>query len=165
METILRAMRWTTWAMILACLALVFGLSDPSHATAATSAPTTAGSGAINGSVTKDGQPIANVRVSLLALPDKGARLGKQPKGKAGKAGGAAAKALAQTTTDADGKFNFNNIVPGTYVVMAVERGEGRGRQRVVVADGQSPDVKIALSGGKAQQKNKQGNKAGKANQ
>jgi len=106
--------------------------------------------GSVSGTVTKDDQPVANARVAILKAPARGQGGANRGGAGGGTANGAAGEkarpqALATTTTDANGHFSFADLAAGDYVIVAGERGEGRGHQRVSVSNGQPASVTVVL--------------------
>lgn len=55
---------------------------------------------------------------------------------------------VAETTTDANGKFTFSNVPVGMYVVVSGERGAGMGRARVEVVAGKTVSVEVVVQQG-----------------
>ena len=120
--------------------------------------------GSISGMVTKDGKPVVNARITLVdqsenpkAKGAKGAVQGndtpaqkpaKQKPGKQDPAGKKQRVPSATTMTDGEGHFVLD-VKPGTYMVVAQVKGEGRGRAPVTVTAGQtaSVDLKITAAG------------------
>jgi hypothetical protein len=143
--------------------------------------------GTISGVVTKDGQPLANVKVALMKPPPPrqggqggpgggGPGGGRGPGGGAGGAGPQSAQPaggdhggqggqggpgggrgeggnrpppIAETTTDAEGKYTFKDVAVGDYVVVVGDRQTGMGRQRVTVKANATAeaDVKVQQRG------------------
>jgi hypothetical protein len=120
--------------------------------------------GSVSGTVLKDGKPAANVRVGLAAAPVKikakkhvaPATQPAEPTQKREKH-----RPLLTATTDADGKFTLDGVAPGEYVVLANERGVGRGNAKVSVQAGDSATVTIDLQPPKTKDKVKKANKLG----
>ena|SRR2546421_702984 len=127
--------------------------------------------GTITGTVLKDGKPVANARVGLIAASvktkGKGLKHAAPPadQGPATQPSDSTAKRqkpqpLTTATTDADGKFTLEGVAAGDYIVMAGEKGQGRGKARVKVAAGESASVSIDLQPPKTN-KVKKSNKLG----
>ena len=55
---------------------------------------------------------------------------------------------IAETTTDANGKFTFSDVPAGVYMVVSGERGVGMGRARAVVTAGKTVSVEIVVQQG-----------------
>jgi hypothetical protein len=55
---------------------------------------------------------------------------------------------IARTVTGPEGKFAFDRIRPGRYVVAAEKAGVGRGRGPVLVKSGEVSRIKITLTRG-----------------
>ena len=113
--------------------------------------PTATKTGSVNGTVVKDGKPVANARVGLMVAPVKtrvkglGKHPATQPADDQTTKKRGRHNTLANTSTDADGKFTLENIAPGEYVVIAGEKGQGRGKARLTVTSGESASVSIDL--------------------
>src|SRR5436190_636079 len=86
--------------------------------------------GSITGTVLKDGKPVANARVGLIAASAKTKGKGLKHAGNTGDQGPATQPSestakrqkpqpLTTATTDADGKFTLEGVTPGDYIVMA----------------------------------------------
>src|SRR5438093_898760 len=121
--------------------------------------------GSVTGTVMKDGKPVANACVGLIAAPvkAKGKGLTKhaatQPAAADGQSKHGKHEIVGNTTTNSDGKFTLENIPAGEYVVVAGEKGQGRGKVRVTVSEGESASVSIDLQAPK--EKVKKPNKLG----
>jgi hypothetical protein len=109
--------------------------------------------GKVTGVVLKDGKPLADARVGVSPARPK---LAKKARGHGADspatqpADQPRREILAQTQTDADGKFTLTGLKPGDYVVRAGQRRSGHGHQRVSVAAGQESVVEITMSGGES---------------
>ena len=128
--------------------------------------------GTISGTVLKDGKPVANARVGLIAATakakGKGLKHGAAPADQSpatqpsqSTAKGKKHQPLATATTNADGKFTLEGVAPGDYIVMAGEKAQGRGKQRVTVTSGESASVSIDLQPPKPKNKSQKPNKLG----
>jgi hypothetical protein len=121
--------------------------------------------------VDEQGAVVANVRVAVMPMPNRdaapapkaaqdqpdnkpekkpGDKPGKGPKKDPGAPGAGPGdrprpQPIAETETDADGKFSMTGIPAGTYMVVAGGRGVGMGRQRVELAEGQTLEVELKL--------------------
>jgi hypothetical protein len=62
--------------------------------------------GSVEGRITLDGNPLANLKVELAELPES-------------------EKTKPTTQTDADGKFAFADVLPGSYLIVITVEGEG----------------------------------------
>ena len=111
--------------------------------------------GSINGTVLKEGKPVANVKVGLILAADVPRKKGPatQPADSAGKR--QKPVPVATTVTDADGKFTLESVAPGDYVVMASAKADGKGKMRVSVANGESASISIDLQPPKPKDKAK----------
>lgn len=118
--------------------------------------------GAISGTVTNDGKPLANAAVRLMQ-PNNPANTSdtdkndKAARKAARKAGHGKRVLVAETTTDDKGNFSFNDVPTGQYVVVVRDRETNMaGSTAVTVADHQSAAVSITAREHKAgKQKNK----------
>lgn len=124
----------------------------------------------VSGKVTDEhGAVVANVRVAVMPVPNRDAPPAPAPKlapgvapqaaqdkkperrpGAPGAPGAAPGgrqrpQPVAETETDADGKFTMTGIAAGNYVVVAGGREVGMARQRVELADGQTLEVELKL--------------------
>jgi hypothetical protein len=102
--------------------------------------------GAVTGTVTKEGKPIIGAKVKLSSAQrrkDKKFAPATNPSESGAKA--PKAQPIASVTTDADGKFVIPDLAPGEYVVVVNEKGVGRAKAKVSVAASQSSDVAISL--------------------
>lgn len=110
--------------------------------------------------VDEQGAVVANVRVAVMPMPNRDAapapkaaqdqkpdkKPGKKPDAPGGGPGDRPRpQPIAETETDADGKFSMTGIPAGTYMVVAGGRGVGVGRQRVELAEGQTLEVELKL--------------------
>lgn len=124
--------------------------------------------GTISGTIlTADGKPAANAMVRLINPPARASGQGNvepktadpsgQAKGnkaaKGDKAGKLAKKApaVAETTTDAEGRFSLSNIPVGDYVLVAGIKGQGRGMQKITVSASENASVEIQMKAPKQQ--------------
>lgn len=57
-------------------------------------------------------------------------------------------KPVAQTKTDADGKFTLENVPVGSYLLMAGGGPKGRAQQAVEVKEGETVTVELQLAPG-----------------
>jgi 5-hydroxyisourate hydrolase-like protein (transthyretin family) len=114
--------------------------------------------GTITGTVTgTDGKPAGSVKVRLVKLEDapgkpaqakdpaaklaKDAKLAKNP----AKAGGKHGTTVAESATNADGTFTFENVADGSYIVIAGGKGAGGGKAEVTVSGATPATVSITL--------------------
>lgn len=132
-------------------------------------APAKAGKGTISGVVMNaDNKPTAGASVRLIVPPEGGRHNRKDGKdGKDGKTLAADARspeqlakkdraagdkggrkmpaAVAEATTDAEGKFTMTDVPAGDYVILAMIRGAGRAHEKVKVEDGKTASVTLTL--------------------
>jgi protocatechuate 3,4-dioxygenase beta subunit len=111
-------------------------------------------SGVVNG---PNNQPVANARVILVRAgrgehaergnPTTRPSAGSGAAPHAGAAGAAhELHPVGETQTDSQGRFTFNNILPGNYGVLAGLRGVGRAHERVTVTTGAVPPIILTLA-------------------
>lgn len=97
--------------------------------------------GAISGIVAgPDGAGLADLSVKLYPAKDSNKKIAfadapKRP----------GMDALAETKTDKDGKFKFENIAPGNYMIIAGDMIKGLGRTPATVKEGKTVEVKITV--------------------
>src|SRR5437762_8242825 len=109
--------------------------------------------GTVTGKVMdKDGKAVsgAKVRVTTPGTRRRDSGATTQPASASDAGNSTASKAttrpaIAEGTTDADGKFTLENVPPGDYSVQATLRGQGSGREKVTVKAGESASVEIHL--------------------
>jgi uncharacterized GH25 family protein len=118
--------------------------------------------GTVTGQVTdKDGKPVANAKVRVTAQnsskksgattkpagsDDAASTASRSPTTQGSASGGGKTPAVAEGTTDADGKFSIADVPAGDYNVSASVKGQGAGREKVTVKAGETTaDVKIKL--------------------
>lgn len=94
--------------------------------------------GKVVGKVTKDKEPVANVRVVLAKPPAKDAAPG--PDGKRPKP-----EVIAETQSDASGVFTFADVAVGDYVVIAGAKDVGMGKAKASVKAGETTTVEVAI--------------------
>jgi hypothetical protein len=152
-----RLIKWGAAALV--CGVFIGWCVNVAHAEQATTAQA---KGTITGVAMYDGQPVNGATVRLVqpvragqeprkaarALATEPAKRGKAAKGdKAARAARPAAKQqpVATATTDDDGKFTFNEVEPGDYVVAIALRGRANGRARVHVVAGKTSTVSIEM--------------------
>jgi len=142
---------------LAACIAIGF-LVHRTHA-----APDGTSTGAITGTVMKDGKPVVGAKVRLAAPHEKKSKKGAAPTTNPSDSADKPAKVppLATATTDADGKFVLSDVAAGDYVVNVTEKGMGKGKAKVSVAAGQSSDIAIDLQDAKPKDKTAKKNKLG----
>jgi len=146
--------RMMKWIAPVAGLALVLGFNQLSNA--ADGAPAT-GKATVNVTVVdKDGKGVENVRVRLVEVPKKTDTAAAEPKA-AGDAPteppketptpkkGKGAKAIAEGTTDKDGKVALANVPDGDFTVMAAIKGGAAGKETVKVEGGKDATVTVTL--------------------
>jgi|SRR4051812_48183586 hypothetical protein len=119
---------------------------DPSPATQP--ATVDAASGAVMGTVMKDGKALADVQVRLV-LATRG-QPATAPAAPAKGAGRAKRQVVAEATTDANGNFTLSDVPAGMYRVVAGQRGGKQatgdvGAVRVTVAAGQTVQVSVTV--------------------
>jgi hypothetical protein len=143
--------RMMKWIAPVAGLALVLGFNQISKA--ADEAP--AGKATVNVTVVdKDGKGVENVRVRLVAAPKPDAAA--EPKAAKPQAAGdtpsetpkkskGGAKAVAEGTTDKDGKVALANVPDGDYTVAAGSKGGPAGKETVKVDGGKDVSVTVTL--------------------
>jgi hypothetical protein len=100
-----------------------------------------------------DGAAVADARVRLFkpppaSQPAAGASMVQDP-GQGGPGGGNwqrnRGELVAETTTDADGKFTLADVPVGTYMLRAGGREVGMARQEVEVKAGETLTVELTL--------------------
>jgi len=113
--------------------------------------------GSISGTVTgADGKAAANVTVRVVNPPAKAdkAKEGDKPAAEKQAAGdkgkGGRKEAIVSGTTDNDGKFKLDNVPAGDYLVIAIAKGIGNGREKATVKAGETTSVSITLKAPKA---------------
>ena len=98
--------------------------------------------GGLSGTVTdSDGKPLANAQVGLAQADRARNPAQREPADRGAKRRGGP---VARARTDADGKFTFTGIAPGSYVVQA-RTESARGVASATVKPGQDASVEIAL--------------------
>src|SRR4051812_15055285 len=119
---------------IFACLVLLLGVS--SLAIAADPDPD---KGTINGSVVGgDGAGLADIPVKMFYAkdPNKKISLAEPPRPPG-------MDPVAETRTGKDGKFKFENVAPGEYMLIGGDQLKGLGRAPASVKAGKAVEVKI----------------------
>jgi uncharacterized GH25 family protein len=110
---------------------------------ASSTSPVTGGS--VSGTVTSDGQPVVNAKVSVFkAEHHKSAK--SQETATSGNGTKPRREPLMVVNTDGDGHFSLTDLPAGEYTIVAKEKGDGHGRQKLSVIDGQSATVAITLA-------------------
>ena len=132
---------------------VAFALLTPLVGVSARAADEAAGAKAtVSGTVTgADGAAAANVRVRVMARDEAVASVQAADEGseaKPGKGQGPKMKQVAETTTDADGKFSVE-VPAGEYVVVAGQRGQGTAREKVTLQAGETKTLALTLKKGK----------------
>ena len=97
--------------------------------------------GSITGTVMHNGQGVSGAQVRLIELhlsTSDNQQQAKKP------ATGLAGKPLT-TTTDTDGRFNFNDVPAETYSVFVRQEGQGIGHTRVTVVPNSNVTVSVIL--------------------
>jgi hypothetical protein len=97
-----------------------------------------AATGKVVGKVTKDGEPVASVKVVLAKPPAKDAAPG--PDGKRAKP-----VVIAETQSDAGGAFTFADVAVGDYMVIAGDKDAGMGRSKVSVKADETTTVEVTI--------------------
>jgi hypothetical protein len=123
----------------LACIICLVGFAsfaqaaepDPEH-------------GAIAGSVVgTDGVGLPEMSVKLYYAKDPAKKIafadGPGPKAPPG------LDAVAETKTDKDGKFKFDNVTPGEYMIITGDIIKGLGRSPASVKAGKTVEVKLTV--------------------
>jgi uncharacterized GH25 family protein len=119
--------------------------------------------GTVTGQVTdKDGKPVANAKVRVTVQnsskksggattkssggsDDAASTASRSPTTQGSGNSGSKTPAVAEGTTDADGKFSIADVPPGDYNVSASVKGQGAGREKVTVKSGETAEVKLKL--------------------
>jgi hypothetical protein len=147
-------------APAVAALGIAFGLTATT-ARAADETPKTGG-GTITGTVVdKDGKAVEGAKVRVTKPREGGRGQGRgearpqqaqDPKpGEGAGPGGRRPQqpAVAEGTTDKDGKFTIKNVPAGDYGIGTMIQGKGFGRARVTVKEGETAEVKLTLQEGR----------------
>jgi hypothetical protein len=105
--------------------------------------------GTINGKVVdKDNKPVAGATIRLVAAPQKAHR-GKRDLAAGDKPADNAKPrrraAVAEATSDQDGKFTLANVPAGDYRLMAALKKVGVGTVQVQVQAGETKDVTVTI--------------------
>lgn len=148
-------------APAVAALGIAFGLTATT-ARAADETPKTGG-GTITGTVVdKDGKPVEGAKIRVTKPREGGRGQGQggaraqqaqdpKPGDGAGPGGGRRQQqpAVAEGTSDKDGKFTIKNVPAGEYSIGTMIQGKGFGRARVTVKEGETAEVKLTLQEGR----------------
>jgi hypothetical protein len=137
-------------SLSLAVLALALAVSF----TATRATAEEQGKGTISGKVTNaDGSAASGAQVRLMNPMAKDKNKGEKPAAAEDKGEGKdkeRAKPVAQTTTDADGKYTLSDVPAGKYVLQAGVKNVGRATQEVEVKAGETAAVDLKLEAMKA---------------
>jgi protocatechuate 3,4-dioxygenase beta subunit len=140
-------LRIAKWAAPVVALGLMLGLAIK------VKAEETKATGTVSGTlVDKDGKAVANATVGVFAADmahkhkaDKQAEGADTDKGKVTKEKGDKPKAVAEATTDSEGKFTIKDVPAGDYAVRVNVKGQGRAVQKVTVKAGETATVDLKL--------------------
>lgn len=145
------ASRWAIVFLAAAGLGVFAAPSTRGEVTTQPSSETHATVGSLTGTVMKDGKPLANARVGLIDVADLPSKGGKRAKGQDNtdaKEKRQRPTPTATAMTDSEGKFTLNDVKAGDYMVMAMVRGEGRGRAHARIVAGETASVEIQVTQG-----------------
>ncbi len=139
-------LRWTKWIAPVAGLVLMLGFQQAQ--TRADDAPATpVGKATITVTVVDStGKPVSGATVSLFAAPGKKAKSAaatSQPADPGARP--ARPVALQTSTTGADGTATLTKVPDGAYSVGARLKGQGNGREKVIIADDKDATVTVTL--------------------
>lgn len=96
--------------------------------------------GKITGSVVdKDGKAVASAKIRLMT-PKSGGAVATPKADKAGPK-----PAIAETTSDSEGKFKLDDVAPGNYTIAANLKGVGMAKQDIEVKAGETATVELKI--------------------